>query len=224
MRVLVVEDQPKMQALLAEGLHEAGFTVDEAGDGPAGLHEARSGAYDAVVLDVMLPGFDGFEVLRRLRAEGVWTPVLVLTARDTVPDRVLALDVGADDYLAKPFAFAELVSRLRALIRRSAVPRRAALRCGPLEAEPTTRAVTVAGTRVALSPREFALLWLLLERQGSVVSRADILARVWNVPDDGGSNVVDVYVRYLRDKIDRRFGIALLQTVRGAGYRLAPPP
>ncbi len=223
MRVLVVEDQPKMQALLREGLQEAGFSVDEAGDGPTAVQEARSGAYDAVVLDVQLPGFDGFEVLRRLRSEDVWTPVLVLTARDGVPDRVLGLDVGADDYVVKPFAFGELVSRLRALIRRTTVPRSATLRCGPLEAEPVTRVVTVSGTRVALSPREFALLWLLLQRQGTVVSRADVLASVWDDPDDVGSNVVDVYVRYLRDKIDRRFGLAMLQTVRGAGYRLAPP-
>ncbi|SFK58265.1 response regulator transcription factor [Geodermatophilus ruber] len=223
MHVLVVEDQPKMQDLLRQGLQEAGFAVDSADDGPAALDRALGGAYDAVVLDVMLPGVDGFEVLRRLREEAVWTPVLMLTARDGVPDRVRGLDAGADDYLVKPFALSELISRVRAVIRRRSAPP-AALRCGPLELDPTARTVAVAGTRVELSPREFAVLWLLLQRQGAVVTRADILDQVWNAAPDVGSNVVEVYVRYLRDKIDRRFGVELIHTVRGAGYRLAPPP
>jgi DNA-binding response OmpR family regulator len=223
-RVLVVEDQPKMQALLCRGLREAGYAVDGVGDGPAALRQTHGVTYDAVVLDVMLPGLDGLEVLRRLRGEDVWTPVLLLTARDSVPDRVRGLDAGADDYLVKPFAFTELVSRVRALIRRGSTPRQVVLRCGPLELEPATRRVEVSGTAVELSPREFAVLELLLRRQGSVVPRAEVLDSVWGVSHEGGSNVVDVYVKYLRDKIDRRFGVELIHTVRGAGYRLAVDP
>jgi DNA-binding response OmpR family regulator len=223
-RVLVVEDQPKLQALLCRGLREAGYAVDSADEGPAGLRKADGGAYDAVVLDVMLPGLDGFEVVRRLRARDVWTPVLMLTARDTVPDRVLGLDAGADDYLVKPFAFTELISRVRALIRRGGTTRPVVLRAGPLEVTPVTRAVAVAGVRVELSPREFAVLELLMRRQGSVVTRPEILDHVWGVAYEGSSNVVDVYVKYLRDRIDRRFGIDLIHTVRGAGYRLDAGP
>jgi len=219
-RVLVVEDQPKLMALLCQGLREAGFAVDGVEDGPAGLRKADGGAYDAVVLDVMLPGIDGFEVVRRLREHDVWTPVLMLTARDTVPDRVRGLDAGADDYLVKPFAFTELVSRVRALIRRGGTARAVVLRCGPVELAPATRAVTVTGVRVELSPREFAVLELLMRRQESVVTRSEILDHVWGLEYDGSSNVVDVYVKYLRDRIDRRFGIDLIRTVRGAGYRL----
>jgi DNA-binding response OmpR family regulator len=222
-RVLVVEDQPKMQALLCRGLRGAGYAVDAAGDGLVALHEAREGAYDALVLDVMLPGLDGFEVLRRLRDDGVWTPVLMLTARDAVADRVRGLDLGADDYLVKPFAFTELVSRVRALIRRGAVPCPVVMRCGPLELEPATRAVAVGGAPVELSAREFALLELLLQRQGRVVTRTEILDHVWDASYDGASNVVDVYIKYLRDKIDRRFGADWIHTVRGFGYRLAAP-
>jgi DNA-binding response OmpR family regulator len=223
-RVLVVEDQPKMQALLCQGLRDAGYTVGAAGDGPAAVHEARAVTYDAVVLDVLLPGFDGFEVLRQLREEDVWIPVLMLTARDAVADRVRGLDAGADDYLVKPFALSEVVSRVRALIRRGSQSRRLTLRCGPLELEPTSRAVRLSGARVELSPREFGVLELLVQRQGTVVSRAEILDHVWGVPSDGGSNIVDVYVKNLRDKIDRRFEVELVHTVRGAGYRMACPP
>jgi DNA-binding response OmpR family regulator len=202
----------------------AGYAVDTAGDGPAALSEARAQPYDALVLDVMLPGLDGFEVVRLLRDGAVWTPVLMLTARDAVADRVRGLDVGADDYLVKPFAFSELVSRIHALIRRGGASNPAVLRCGPLELRAATRAVVVSGDRVELSPREFALLELLLQHQGCVVTRSEILDHVWGTPGDGSSNVVDVYIRYLRDKIDRRFDVKLIHTVRGAGYRLAAAP
>jgi two-component system, OmpR family, response regulator len=222
-RVLVVEDEPKLRAVLCQGMQEAGYAVDSAGDGPTALELTRRSIYDALVLDVMLPGFDGLELLRRLRADDVWTPVLMLTARDTVSDRVSGLDAGADDYLVKPFAFTELVSRVRALIRRGSTSHQVVLRCGPLELDPTTRRVTLSGTTVELSPREFAVLELLLRRQGHVVSRAEILQHVWGVSSGESSNVVDVYVKYLRDKIDRRFGTELIHTVRGAGYRLAEP-
>ncbi|MCV2491795.1 response regulator transcription factor [Geodermatophilus sp. YIM 151500] len=221
MRVLVVEDQPKMQDLLCRGLQQGGYAVDTAADGPSALHQATESAYDAILLDVMLPGLDGFEVLRRLRAAERWTPVLMLTARDAVQDRVRGLDGGADDYIVKPFAFSELLSRLRAVIRRGRPARPVVLRCGPLELDPATRTTTVRGTEVALSPREFALLEMLLDRDGAVVTRTELLDHVWDSSYDGVSNVVDVYVRNLRDKIDRRFGVRLIHTVRGAGYRIA---
>ncbi len=219
MRVLVVEDQPKMRALLHRGLQEGGFAVDEVADGPSALHSATESSYDAIVLDVMLPGLDGFEVLERLREAQRWTPVIMLTARDAVSDRVRGLDGGADDYLVKPFAFTELLSRLRAVIRRGRPARPAVLTCGPLTLDPATRTTTVAGTDVQLSPREFAVLEMLLERAGGVVTRTELLDSVWDSAYDGVSNVVDVYVRNLRDKIDRRFDVQLIQTVRGAGYR-----
>jgi two-component system OmpR family response regulator len=222
-RVLVVEDEPKLRAILCRGIQEAGYAVDSAVDGPTALELTQRSIYDALVLDVMLPGFDGLELLRRLRTDDVWTPVLMLTARDTVSDRVSGLDAGADDYLVKPFAFAELVSRVRALIRRGSTSHQVVLRCGPLELDPTTRRVSVSGNPVELSPREFAVLELLLRRQGHVVSRAEILQHVWDVSSGESSNVVDVYVKYLRDKIDRPFGTELIHTVRGAGYRLAEP-
>ena len=223
MRVLVVEDQPKLQELLCRGLREAGYAVDSAAAGPAGLRMAGGSAYDAVVLDVMLPGLDGVEVVRRLREQDVWTPVLMLTARDTVPDRVRGLDAGADDYLVKPFAFTELLSRVRALTRRGAA-RSVVLSCGPVQLEPVARTVTVSGVPVELSPRQFAVLELLMRRQDAVVTRAEILDTVWGAAYDGNSNVVDVYVKYLRDRLDRRFGIDLIHTVRGAGYRLTAAP
>ena len=224
MRVLVVEDQPKMRSLLCRGLQDGGYAVDAAADGPSGLHQATGTAYDAIVLDVMLPGLDGFEVLRRLRDSQRWTPVLVLTARDAVPDRVRGLDAGADDYLVKPFAFSELLSRLRAVIRRGRPARPVVRRCGPLALDPASRTTTVSGTDVALSPREFALLEMLLDRDGGVVTRTELLDSVWDSAYDGVSNVVDVYVRNLRDKIDRRFDVQLIHTVRGVGYRVAEVP
>ena len=224
MRVLVVEDQPKMQSLLRRGLQEGGYAVDAVADGPSALHQATEAAYDAIVLDVMLPGLDGFEVLRRLRDAERWTPVLMLTARDSVRDRVRGLDGGADDYLVKPFEFSELLSRLRAVIRRGQPARPVVLRCGPLALDPATRAATVGDTTVSLSPREFALLEMLLDRDGAVVTRTELLDHVWDSSYDGVSNVVDVYVRSLRDKIDRRFGVQLIHTVRGAGYRVSDTP
>jgi DNA-binding response OmpR family regulator len=224
MRLLVVEDQPKMRQLLCRGLQEGGYAVDAVSDGPSALHQAREGDYDAIVLDVMLPGVDGFEVLSRLREAETWTPVLMLTARDSVPDRVRGLDEGADDYLVKPFAFSELLSRLRAVIRRGRPARPVVLRCGPLALDPATRTTRVGDTDVSLSPREFALLQMLMDRRGAVVTRTEVLDHVWDSSYDGVSNVVDVYVRSLREKIDRRFGVQLIHTVRGAGYRVTDSP
>ena len=221
MRVLVVEDHGNMRDVLVRGLTEAGHAVDAATDGPGGLARATAGGYDAVVLDVMLPGMDGVAVCRALRERRIWTPVLMLTARDAVPDRVRGLDAGADDYLVKPFAFTELLGRLRALQRRGAPPRPAVLTCGPLELDPAARVVRCHGSTVELSRREFTLLEFLLRHPGHVLSRAQILEQVWGQDYDGQSNVVDVYVKYLRDKVDRRFGLDLVQTVRGSGYRLA---
>jgi two-component system, OmpR family, response regulator len=224
MRLLVVEDQPKMRELLCRGLQQGGYAVDAVSDGPSALHQATEGDYDAVLLDVMLPGMDGFEVLRRLREAERWTPVLMLTARDSVPDRVRGLDDGADDYLVKPFAFSELLSRVRAVIRRGRPVRPVVLRCGSLTLDPATRRTMVGDTDVTLSPREFALLQMLLDRRGAVVTRTELLDHVWDSSYDGVSNVVDVYVRNLRDKIDRRFGVQLIHTVRGAGYRVTDSP
>ncbi len=221
MRVLVVEDNVRMLDVLRRGLSEAGHVVDVAADGPSGLSQATAGAYDAVVLDVMLPGMDGFELCRSLRDRAVWTPVLMLTARDAVPDRVRGLDHGADDYLVKPFAFTELLGRLRALQRRGSPARPAVLQCGPLAVDPATRVVNVGEDVVELSAREFSLLEFLLRHPGQVLSRSTIIEGVWGHDYDGFSNIVDVYVKYLRDKIDRRFDLDLVQTVRGAGYRLA---
>jgi two-component system, OmpR family, response regulator len=221
--ICVIEDDEVIASSVAARLRAEGFAVEVAHDGPGGVALCDRLRPDLIVLDVMLPGLDGFEVLRRLREDEVWTPVLMLTARDAVTDRVRGLDLGADDYLVKPFAFTELVSRVRALIRRGAVPCPVVMRCGPLELEPATRAVAVSGTGVELSAREFALLELLLQRQGRVVTRTEILDHVWDASYEGGSNVVDVYIKYLRDKVDRPFGVDLIHTVRGFGYRLAVP-
>jgi two-component system, OmpR family, response regulator len=220
MRILVVEDNKKMRALLERGLVEAGHVVETAVDGDLGLALAAREVYDAIVLDVMLPGRDGFEICHILRSREVWTPVLMLTARDAVSDRVQGLDKGADDYLVKPFAFEELLGRLRALARRGKTERPNVLRCGPIELDPATRAVTCAGEYVELSAKEFALLAFLMSRQGQVLSRAQIIEHVWGYSYDGYSNVVDVYIKYLRDKVDRPFAAERIQTVRGAGYRM----
>jgi DNA-binding response OmpR family regulator len=224
MRLLVVEDQPKMRQLLCRGLQQGGYAVDAVSDGPSALHQATEAVYDAILLDVMLPGLDGFEVLDRLREAERWTPILMLTARDSVPDRIRGLDGGADDYIVKPFAFGELLSRVRAVIRRGRPARPVVLRCGDLALDPATRTTTFGGTDVSLSPREFALLEMLLDRRGAVVTRTELLDHVWDSSYDGVSNVVDVYVRSLRDKIDRRFGVTLIHTVRGAGYRVTDSP
>ncbi len=220
MRVLVVEDEPKMAGLVKRGLEEEGIAVDVADRGEDAVWMAGSTEYDAVILDVMLPGLDGFEVCRRLRADEVWTPVLMLTARDAVDDRVAGLDGGADDYLVKPFSFEELLARLRALVRRGAAARPAVLEAGDLRLEPATRRVARAGTEITLSPKEFALLETLMLRPGRALSRLQLLEHAWDDTYENRSNVVDVYIRYLREKIDRPFGADTIETGRGVGYRL----
>ena len=220
MRLLVVEDDVKMAALLRRGLVEEGSAVDIARSGEDALWMAPATPYDAIVLDVMLPGVDGFEVCRRLRAEGIWTPVLLLTARDAVEDRVAGLDGGADDYLVKPFSFAELSARLRSLTRRGADERPVVLSVGELRLDPATRRVWRGEREIALSAKQFSLLEAFMRRPGQVLSRLDLLERAWDFAYENRSNVVDVYVGYLRERIDRPFGVASIETVRGAGYRL----
>jgi two-component system OmpR family response regulator len=224
MRVLVVEDQPKMARLLKRGLRDDGFVVDVAATGEDALWMAASTEFDAVVLDVMLPGIDGFEACRRLRADGVWAPVLILTARDSIEDRVAGLDGGADDYLAKPFSFAELSARLRALVRRGAVERPTVLRVGDLELDPAAQRVTREGEPIALSAKEFSLLETFMRRPGTVLTRLQLLEHAWDYEYENRSNVVDVYVRYLREKIDRPFGRDSIETIRGTGYRFREGP
>jgi two-component system OmpR family response regulator len=219
-RALVVEDEPKMAALVRRGLVEEGYAADIAGTGEDALWMARSTAYDVIVLDVMLPGLDGFDVCRQLRASEVWAPILMLTARDGVQDRVIGLDAGADDYLTKPFSFAELLARLRALVRRGLAERPTVLQAGSLRLDPATRQVWRGDTPVELSAKEFALLETFLRWPGQVLSRLDLLEHAWDYAYENRSNVVDVYVGYLRAKIDRPFGRQSIDTVRGAGYRL----
>ena len=220
MRLLVAEDELKMAALLRRGLTEEGHAVDVAPTGPEALSLAHAVEYDALVLDVMLPGLDGVDVCRRLRAAGVWTPVLLLTARDAVADRVAGLDAGADDYLAKPFSFAELLARLRALVRRGPVERPAVLQIGDLRLDPAVRRAWRGASELRLSAKEFALLETFMRRAGQVLPRETLLEHAWDYAYESRSNVVDVYVRYLREKIDRPFGRTSLETVRGVGYRL----
>jgi two-component system OmpR family response regulator len=220
MRVLNVEDELKMAGLIRRGLVEEGHAADVAGSGEDALWMAQAHPYDAVVLDLMLPGLSGFETCRRLRNEGVWSPVLMLTARDAVEDRVNGLDAGADDYLTKPFSFAELLARLRALARRGGVERPTELTVGDLRLDPAARRAWRAGTEIRLSPKEFALLETFMRRPGQVLSRLQLLEHAWDFAYENRSNVVDVYIRYLREKIDRPFGTASIETVRGAGYRL----
>ena len=220
MRVLVVEDEARMGALLRRGLGEEGYAVDIAASGDDGLWMATENDYDAVVLDAMLPGLDGYEVCRRLRGLQRWAPVIMLTARDGVHDRIRGLDSGADDYLVKPFAFGELTARLRALVRRGAVERPSVLVVGDLQLDPAARTVVRAGATVELTAKEFALLELLMRHPGEVLSRSRILEHVWDFAFDPASNVVDQYVGYLRRKIDKPYGREDLQTVRGSGYWL----
>ena len=219
MRVLVVEDEAKLATLIREGLERRGLAVDVADAGEEALWRAGSTAYDAIVLDLMLPGIDGFEVCRRLRADEVWTPILMLTARDAIEDRVEGLDGGADDYLTKPFAFPELEARLRALVRRGEEPRPAVLESGGLRLDPAASRVERDGTEIELSRIEFAMLETFMRRPGRALSRVELLEHVWDDSYENRSNVVDVYVRYLRAKIDEPFGTHSIETVRGVGYR-----
>jgi two-component system, OmpR family, response regulator len=220
MRILVVEDEVKLAGLLRRGLREEGLGADVARTGDDAIWMARATEYDAIVLDVMLPGADGFEVCRRLREAGMWSPVLMLTARDAVEDRVAGLDAGADDYLTKPFSFAELLARLRALVRRPPLERPTVLEVGDLRLDPAAHRVWRGEIEVQLSAKEFVLLEVFMRRPGEVLSRFHLLEHCWDHGYENRSNVVDVYVRYLRRKIDRPFGRASLETVRGAGYRL----
>jgi two-component system OmpR family response regulator len=220
MRVLVVEDETRMARLLKRGLEEEGHAVDVAGDGPDGLWMATENPYAAIVLDIMLAGFDGFEVCRRLREAGVWTPVLMLTARDAVGDRVRGLDVGADDYMVKPFSLLELAARLRALARRDDRARPAVLGEGDLKLDPAAKRAWRGQSELQLSPKEFTLLELFLRHPGAVLTRTQILEAAWDFAYDGTSNVVDQYVTYLRRKVDVPFGRHDIETVRGMGYRL----
>jgi two-component system OmpR family response regulator len=219
MRVLVVEDDVKMASLLRRGLLEEGLAADVARTGDDALWMAEATEYDAIVLDVMLPGADGFEVCRQLRESGRWSPVLMLTARDAVEDRVAGLDAGADDYLTKPFSFAELLARLRVLARRAPLERPTVLEAGDLRLDPATRRAWRGDVEIGLSAKEFALLETFMRRPGEVLSRYQLLEHCWDYGYENRSNVVDVYVRYLREKIDRPFGRKSLETVRGAGYR-----
>jgi two-component system OmpR family response regulator len=221
MRVLVVEDEIKMASLIRRGLRSEGLAADVAINGEDALWMAAATSYDAIVLDVMLPGIDGFETCRRLRGENIWSPVLMLTARDAIEDRVAGLDGGADDYLTKPFSFAELLARLRALARRGAVERPAVLEVRDLRLDPAARRAWRGEQEVSLSAKEFRLLEVFMRHPGEVLTRYQLLEQAWDYDYENRSNIVDVYVRYLRDKIDRPFGVCQLETVRGSGYRLA---
>jgi two-component system, OmpR family, response regulator len=223
MRVLVVEDEPRMARLIKRGLEEEGHAVDVAADGPDGLWMATEVAYTAIILDLMLPGFDGIELCRKLRSAGIWVPVIMVTARDAVGDRVRGLDAGADDYLVKPFSLMELAARLRALARRDDRARPAVLEVGDLRLDPATKQAWRAGAELNLSPKEFSLLELFLRHPGTVLTRTQIIESVWDFAYDGGSNVVDQYVAYLRRKVDVPFGRHDIETVRGMGYRLRQP-
>jgi two-component system, OmpR family, response regulator len=221
MRLLVVEDEPRLAEGLRAGLVADGFAVDVAQTGTDGLWLAREEPFDAIVLDLMLPGVNGYQVCTTLRAEGIWTPILMLTARTGEWDEVEGLDAGADDYLTKPFSHAVLVARLRALLRRGARERPAVLTAGDLRLDPASRRAWRGQTEVSLTGRELSLLEFLLRRRGEVLSKREILAHVWDFDFDGDPNIVEVYVRHLREKLDRPFGRAAIETLRGSGYRLA---
>ena len=218
--MLVVEDEKKLGELLGRGLREEGYAADVADRGETALWMAQAVDYDAIVLDVMLPGVDGLDVCRRLRRDGVWTPVLMLTARDAIEDRVSGLDTGADDYLTKPFSFDELLARLRALVRRAPAERPAVLEVGDLHLDPASHRAWRGDHELDLSAKEFALLEVFMRRAGVALTRNQLLDGAWDLAFESRSNVVDVYVRYLRQKIDRPFGTDSIETVRGVGYRL----
>jgi two-component system, OmpR family, response regulator len=219
-RVLVVEDDVRMAAAIRRGLRFEGLVVDVAGGGEEALRKVAATDYDALVLDILLPDVDGFETCRRLRAGGIWLPVLMLTARDSVEDRVRGLDGGADDYLTKPFSLAELVARLRALVRRGPVERPTVLEVGDLRLDPATREVWRGKHEIDLSAREFGLMETFMRRPGQVFTQPQLLDAAWDLGYEQRSNVVEVYVRYLREKVDRPFGVESIETVRGVGYRL----
>jgi two-component system OmpR family response regulator len=220
MRVLVVEDDVKMAAAIRRALHGAGVVADVTVSGDDAQWMVHAAEYDAIVLDVMLPDVDGFEICRRLRGAAVWVPIIMVTARDAVEDRVRGLDAGADDYLTKPFSLAELLARLRALARRGPAQNPTVVQVGSLTLDPATRQVWRGDTEVALSAKEFALLGAFMQHPGQVLSHQQLLDAAWDFGYEHRSNVIEVYVRYLREKIDRPFGMASLETVRGAGYRL----
>ena len=222
MRLLVVEDEPKLGKLLVRGLGEEGHAVDLAVSGDEALWMASATPYDAIVLDVMLPGMDGLTVCRLLREREVWTPILMLTARDAIDDRIAGLDTGADDYLTKPFAFSELLARIRALARRAPHERPTLLRVGDLTLDPAAHRVQRGEIDIELSAKEFGLLEVFMRNPGVALSRVQLLDGAWDLAFESTSNVVDVYVRYLREKIDRPFERTTLKTVRGVGYRLVP--
>ncbi|OBI85900.1 DNA-binding response regulator [Mycobacterium sp. 1245805.9] len=219
-RVLVVEDEPKMADLLRRGLIEDGYAVDVAADGPSGYHAATACDYDAVVLDVMLPGMSGFDICQKWRSRQNWVPVLMLTARGAVVDRVAGLDGGADDYLTKPFHLEELFARLRSLIRRGPIPRPTVLIVGTLRADPASRKCWRGDIEIELTTKEFGLLELLMRRPGTVLTRELLMEHCWDFAYESRSNVIDVHIRALRDKIDRPFGVRSIETVRGIGYRM----
>lgn len=219
-RILLVEDEARLAETVRRGLVAEGFVVDVEHDGTDGLAAATTGDYDVVVLDIMLPGLSGYQVVRGLRAQQVWTPVLMLSAKDGEYDMADAFDIGADDYLTKPFSFVVLVARLRALLRRGAPARPTVLTAGTLSLDPARRRVTRGDTVLTLTPREFGLLQFLMRHQGDVVTKSEILRSVWDSNYTGDENVVEVYIGYLRRKIDAPFGLATIETVRGAGYRL----
>lgn len=220
MRVLIVEDDLRMAAALGRGLRWEGLVADVAADAAQALRMVATTTYDAVVLDVMLPDIDGFETCRRLRRDSIWVPVIMLTARDAIGDRVNGLDAGADDYLTKPFSLAELLARLRALVRRAPEERPAVLSVGGLRLDPATHEVWRDDQQIELSMREFALLETFMRRPGRVLNQLQLLEAAWDLGFEQRSNIVEVYVRYLREKIDRPFGVTSLETVRGVGYRL----
>jgi two-component system OmpR family response regulator len=220
MRVLLVEDEPRLSATVARGLKAEGFVVVAVGNGVDGLREATESGFDVVVLDIMLPGLSGYEVLRRMRSHNVWTPVLMLTAKDGEYDETDAFDLGADDYLTKPFSFRVLVARLRALVRRGAPARPVVMKAGTLAPDPARHTVERGSTPIALTPREYGVLEFLMRNKDVVVTKAEILQNVWDAHHHGPDNVVEVYVGYLRRKIDVPFGTNTIETIRGVGYRL----
>lgn len=223
MRLLLVEDEPTLAGSIRRGLEAEGFAVDHAADGHDGLWRAREGSYEAIVLDIMLPGMNGYEICRTLRKEEIWTPILMLTAKDGEYDEADAFELGADDYLRKPFSHVVLVARIRSLARRGSAPRPSAIAVGDLELNPATMTCRRGDTPIELTPREFSVLETLLRRSPGVVSKTELLDSVWGVDFDGDPNIVEVYVGYVRRKIDRPFGAETVRTVRGVGYQVAVP-